>query len=165
MVKTTDVETKVDVEGHKLPIEKCPSCGMAHEEEVKRYSRANSPFTHWFQCPETGDPVSMSLVLDDDGQPLQLSDEVITKLISAQRTGRYLVSIFYFDKDSPEEQRIQRYYKNEHLPNDELGPCIEWLRECFTKIIGPRNPRIQEAGPDVQRLPFNLFGEPKTNGE
>lgn len=167
MVKTTDVESRVDVLGHTLPIEKCPSCKGQHELEIKRYHRRNSPYTHWFQCPETDDPVSMSLVLDDSGRPMQLSNEIIKQLIAAHRTGRYLVTIFHFDKDAPEKERIGQFYKNEHFPNDEFGPMLKTLREWFSKLVGPQNPQIKEANPEsVERLPFNLFGEsPKPNGE
>jgi hypothetical protein len=50
--------------GATIQIRMCYSCNGQHDDlEVKQYHRENPPFTHWYECPITHDPVPLTLVV------------------------------------------------------------------------------------------------------
>ena len=148
-----------------VPIEKCPSCSGKHELPINTYSR-QEPWTHWFICPDSGDPVNLTLLLDDK-EPLQLHGELMQHIVKAHHSGEYFVAVFHWDKDAPRGEQCPKWFINQHLPHIEFGGCLDWLKGELAKIVGPKDvPAIQIADrQDLERLPFNLFGDHKKNGE
>lgn len=148
------------VADQKIHVGKCPACESSHDVEVKPYDRPDLPYSHWFMCPDKTQPVLLTVVMDSAGEPLQLEGQLMERIVAAHRTGRYFVSIFSFDKDAPEDRKVNRFCQNHHLPHDEYGPCLEWLRGEVTKIVTPAAPRVIRPADQEQlkRLPINLFG-------
>ncbi len=154
--------TTAEVKETLVPIEKCPSCRGKHELPINAYSK-QEPWTHWYCCPDTGDPVNLTLLLDDK-EPLQLQGDLMRQIVLAHRTGQFFVAIFHWEKDSPIGQQCPKWWVNHHLPHAEFGGCLKYLNDAFTEIVGPSDvPAIKVAEPGLQRL--NLFADPKKNGE
>ena len=146
-----------------VPIEKCPSCSGKHELPISAYSK-QEPWTHWYCCPETGDPVNLTLLLDDK-EPLQLNGDLMQWIVKAHRSAKYFIAVMHWDEEAPSGQQCPKWFANHHLPHAEFGGCVKWMKEEMDKIVGPQGvPAIQVAADhDLQRL--NLFSDPKKNGE
>ncbi len=154
--------TTAEVKETLVPIEKCPSCRGKHELPINTYSK-QEPWTHWYCCPETGDPVSLTVLLDDT-EPLQLQGDLMRRIVDAHRTSQFFVAIFHWEKDSPPGQQCPKWWVNHHLPHAEFGGCLKYMKDAFSEIVGPSDvPAIKVAEPGLQRL--NLFSDPKKNGE
>lgn len=94
--KPEPVATVMDARGLKLAIHHCGGCDGSHEDiQVIEYARPQGPFTHWFNCPATADPVSLSLGMLKSGAGLEFSGPVLQELAKAQIAGRYMVIICY----------------------------------------------------------------------
>jgi len=40
----------------------CARCGGAHDLRFSHFSRAAGEFTHWSECPLTGEPILLAIV-------------------------------------------------------------------------------------------------------
>lgn len=94
--KAEPVATVLDARGMRVNINHCGGCDGSHEDiQVNEYARPQGPFTHWFTCPATADPVSLSLGMLKGGAGLEFSGPVIQELAKAQMAGRYMVIVCY----------------------------------------------------------------------
>jgi len=73
----------------------CFSCGSKHEKiPLHEYNLPNPPWTHYFTCPTSGDPVSIATA-EVAGKPTIIHQDVANFLSVAKRAGHYLVAVFH----------------------------------------------------------------------
>jgi len=140
-----------DVKGRTVGIKKCDSCDGAHEGvAMQAFVRQNSPFTHWFTCPVTGDAVPVSLVGLTSGDAINLESRVLQRFVEAQISGRYVVLVSFVNA----EGKLMFNCINNHLPHgDYFGEpgrkgLFDLIRDAFENIVGPQQPKeMKQASP------------------
>lgn len=91
---------KMDARGVPFNISKCGACDGSHEHlTIMEYARQPGPFSHWFVCPNTGDPVNVTLGTLPSGEGLEFNGAVIQDLAKAQMAGRYMAIICYVEAE------------------------------------------------------------------
>ena len=164
-----------------LNIRQCPSCDGSHDGLlVKEFSRPSGPFTHWFLCPNTKEPVSISLAMLKAGEGMELSGPVCQALAEAQLSGRYMVAVWHIDhanaiQCSKHSAKFPTgdYFSQKDIKNHK--GCVEMLSELLRQEIGPVQPDIMKAvnpqplrtlmgalDPNTQKQQIKLPGHPVT---
>lgn len=82
------------VGGATIQIRMCYSCNGQHDDlDVRPYHRPNPPFTHWYTCPVTDDPVPLSLVVCNNVQH-ELHHKLMQEVF--ERQGKpFMFAMFY----------------------------------------------------------------------
>ena len=141
----------LDTTGQKLNVTQCAACDGPHESlDVQSFKRLTPPWTHWFMCPSTNDPVPLCLVMKDAEQGIEVSSTIVSKLIQAQVTGSYLVAIVRRNDDKLQLDRVTH-----NFPTNDFAGAVKLLDDDLTKEVGP-----PEAGTMQQARPaplVNLF--------
>lgn len=107
MNKTAGQVEKLDARSLGINIHNCGACDGSHEcLQVNEYARPLAPFTHWFMCPNTHDPVNLTLGMMKSGEGLEFHAGIIQDLAKAQIAGRYMVIVCYVDADKDAERRL-----------------------------------------------------------
>lgn len=86
------------VGGATIQIRMCYSCNGQHDElPVTEYHRPNPPFTHWYTCPITNDPVPLTLVVCNNIQH-ELHHRIMQEVF--ERQGKpFMFAMFYPNLD------------------------------------------------------------------
>jgi hypothetical protein len=123
----------------KLNIVQCGACDNRHDGiAVNEYGRAPKPFTHWYQCPNTGDPVPIALAMMQAGGAMELRGPVCQALAKAQVAGRFLSAIFWHDTDG----KLWMSYFEEKFPTGDYFETknqkgvLGMLKEQLEKNVG-----------------------------
>lgn len=139
-----------NTDGLSLHVLSCYSCGQQHENiSLHQFSKPNPPWTHWFTCPISGDPVCMTVVLKGE-TPVEQCRKVIADLDRAMIAGRYLSAIFYMSA----KDRVTLQWVSEDFPHKEYETCQKLLADECAKQgglpapVGPlprANPQVFDA--------------------
>jgi len=144
-----------------INVDRCPSCGGRHEAvAVWEYKTPQPPWTHWFQCPTTSDPAQLTLMTADKGEHfIELSTEMMKRLVAAQHIGRYMVAIWDYDPAREKGAEIELWRVTEQYPTSEFDRSLETLHVALDAETQP--PAAAEMPEAAPRMPMvNLFGAP-----
>jgi hypothetical protein len=140
-------------------IAECPGCGESHEGiQVSSFSvkTAKNPFTHWYTCPTTGDPVC-SAVKSIGKHSYEIDPEFMRQIMEAMRSGRFLMALFYVKDGSPPE--LTRWWKTKSFPKDDFGTVMRDLQLDLEKEYGGPLPKAMTTASKQDIKPLvNLFG-------
>lgn len=149
--------TPMDTRGNVLDVRHCPVCdGMHNGLPVTAFAKQTPPWTHWFTCPTTGDPVPLTLVMMSPDRGIEINNVLIRALVHAQSTNAYMVAIFRV-----EDGQIKLDRTTHNFPTGDFVNCVTLLRQDLDREMGPPQQTIP-LQPAVNPNPvINLFGEPK----
>lgn len=130
-----------NLSGQTINIQECGGCGGRHEGlAVQEFSTPRLPWTHWFTCPTTKDPVSVSIIQEGDAQ-YAVDDDVVEQLCKATSTGRMLVGIF-----SVSEGKVAMWrHMTEGFPYVDLQRCVSMFSEDLAKLGPPPAAEMETA--------------------
>ena len=137
-----------------IAIQHCHSCDGRHEDlEVREYAtEQRGPWTHWYSCPRSGDPVPLALVSTPQGTA-EVNHEIVEALLQAQQDGAYMVCVFRHDGTLLHLQR-----RTENFRHDWFAAAARLLKEDLEGETGP--PPAAELPEAPELLPrVNLFAE------
>ncbi len=150
-------------------VPKCASCGKEHDGvEVKALATPQKPFTHWFTCPETGDPVPMALLMVDDQTAVAVHSQILQGVMRCLLARRYMMAFFRV-----EQGRIfcdPTVYDD--FPNGDFGRAVGLLHKHLCERLDRQTLDVpgesglieqaakpMAAGPAVLVPKVKLFGE------
>lgn len=147
----------VDTRGNVLDVRHCPVCdGIHNGVPVTAFAKQTPPWTHWFTCPTTGDPVPLTLVMMSADRGIEINNVLIRALVHAQSTNAYMVAIFRVD-----DGQIKLDRTTHNFPTGDFVNCVTLLRQDLDRELGPPQQTIP-LQPSVNPNPvINLFGEQK----
>lgn len=137
--------------GQSLNMRQCPSCDGSHEAIiVKELAKPAGSFTHWFSCPNTGDPVSLSLAMLKSGGGIELNGPVCQSLAEAQMAGRWMIAIWHIDQNNAIQcsKHSTKFPVGDYFTQKDIQGhkgCVEMLAELLRQEIGPVQPDLMRA--------------------
>lgn len=139
----------------EIEIAECASCGGPHRRVIaKEYSKAPEPWTHYYTCEETGDPVSIHLRMVN-GTPTPVDGEVMAALHDALGSGKGCVVAVFTELDNG--RVLCRRFSRE-FPVDRYTACVEALQAGFDKETGVLPKReLPAIDPEDLEPVVNLF--------
>lgn len=157
-------EEVIPVEGSpEVAVQDCPSCHGPHKGlQPRPYStEVGGPFTHWYACERTGDPVPLALVSTPSGNH-EVNQQLLSQLLDAQRAGAYMVVIVVSEPEG--KGRKLRLLKNTvNFPVADYEQVLRLLRQNMDEETGPPPAAEMPAAPD--KLPsVNLFDDAPAEG-
>lgn len=138
-----------------INVGRCPACSKSHERVLlAELKSGHGPFTHWYQCPELGDPVQTTIVVFDEGQHSEVNKEIVASAVNAQKAGRYLWAIFHLD----EKDKLFITSGWQNFVSARIDDAGRLLVEDFRRRVDAPPPQIPLKR--VGKLPpmVNLFG-------
>lgn len=155
MSEENNAPAPIDTTGQKLNVTNCPSCDAPHQDlEISSFNKHTPPWTHWFTCPSTGDPVPLTLVMVDPKSGIEVNNVIIRNLVHAQQRGAYMVSIFRI-----EDGQVKLDRTTFNFPTGDFVNCISLLKADLEREIGPPQ-AVPLKDADDQAPLVNLFGNP-----
>lgn len=139
-------------------IKQCVICKKAHQSvELVAMIRNREPYTHWYTCPETGEPEYVSLrTIGDDG--LEVDSEVVDAIIQAANTGSYFVAVFHRRGGKLLLHSIPRAFP---MSAEMKADVIKLLTENFSGNVMEAGERLADPKTvDPPEPAVSLFGEP-----
>lgn len=136
------------VAGQTFNVTRCAACDNRHDNmEMNDYARAPKPFTHWYKCPNTGDPVPVSLVMLKTGEGMELNGPVCQSLAAAQACGRFLVAIFWHNENGMLTMAFneEKFPTGDYFETKEHKGVLGMLREQFERNVGTPEQREMQA--------------------
>ena len=135
-------------------IKKCSVCGKAHESV--QLHPVNNPglTTHWYSCPETGEPRFVAIHVRDDVAS-EFPDEVVDKLAQAVSDGRYTICVFRLDGTT-----MHLYRKPQAWPSSKKSQ--EEMVKLLAKNLGEETAPPPQTGLKQVKAPgppVKLFGD------
>lgn len=150
MAKESVEITDVDTAEMQLKIENCYSCNGPHEGlACHGYKTGHAPFTHWYTCPTTGDPCTLTLK-HRKNQNAELNRDVLGALTEAQQAGTFMVIICFVEEGVMQYRRMTFAFPHNFFHNVATDVKVDLEKE-----IGPPPAGDMEAG-DPKPL-TNLF--------
>jgi hypothetical protein len=126
----------------KLQVRGCQSCGNYHESVTfSALAKPLSPYTHHFACPNTGDPVLLALMQGPNGI-VDVNVEVLSHLVLAQSTGKYMVCVWRVEGDQVKYNRV-----TSDFPTADFDVAIKQLRESVDHELGRTRRKLPVASP------------------
>ena len=121
-----------------IQVRMCYSCNGQHDAlDCEAYHRPNPPFTHWYTCPVTRDPVPVTLVACNNVQH-ELHNRVMQDVF--ERQGQpCLFATFYVNR----EGGVTVNTHTVDWPHTKLAETLEAMR----KNIESRQPAALNFGP------------------
>ena len=158
------METVTRIDGSpEIAIQDCPSCHGPHKGLApKPYSTdGGGPFTHWYSCNRTGDPVPLALVSTPTGNH-EVNQDLLTQLVAAQRVGAYMVVIVTAAPDG-KGRKLELRKNTVNFPVADYEAVLRLLRQNMEEETGP--PPAQEMPAAPPELPsVNLFDDGEAKG-
>ena len=148
--------TAAPVGAATIDIHVCESCGQQHEGvQLHPYRKQQPPFTHWYGCPETTDPVALTVMVHN-GTNVQLHSRIMRDILQAQLHGRMMVLVASIPADGG-RQIMHRHCMNYDIHRTK--EATDWLHGELQKDQGvlPKPAAPLRPAQNVQ-----LFGKPPT---
>jgi hypothetical protein len=135
---------KPSLVGQNITVHQCAACDGRHENiEVRDYNRPQPPFTHWYMCPNLGDPVPIALAMLHDGQALELNGPVCQALAEAQIAGRFLVAVCMIkDGKLLLRRTTHKFPAAEYFETKESAGVMGTLRKNLEQEVGTQQPAV-----------------------
>jgi hypothetical protein len=153
--------------GSKLGTVNCYSCDSNHQDvDLHDYDgQRPDPYTHWFKCPKTGDPVGVCVRVFN-GIETALNDKLVTELLKMQQCGRgFLVAFITPQAPGPHgEPNVLVDRIAEKFPHDHFPAAIETFKANLMQEVGPPKDKPMEIAPplpDRDEPLAQLFGPPQ----
>lgn len=145
-------KVSVDDDTKALVLE-CPSCGGRHSDlHLTEFAKPYGVYTHWYKCPNTGDPAMISLWVYK-GELEEANQEICRNAIRAQQSGRWM-SVFFHVEDG----KVHQYMFNHHLPHADWGTAADMLKREMENQLGTTKQNPEPA--DVAIKPIvSMFPE------
>lgn len=125
----------------------CPVCGGKHHVETKPLTQVIGFFNRYYLCPETGEPVPVSIAALH-GEAVVVPNFVARSLLNGLLAGRYLTLVFRLEGDSG-EIKLDRY-KSEGFPVEVIPEAMDLAEADLAKLVPADNPtqiKRQRAAP------------------
>lgn len=150
----TPAPEPVDTTGNVLQVHHCGSCDGIHENvPVHPYAKTTPPYTHWFICPTTRDPVPLTLVMMDGKRGIEINNAIIHALVQAQKTNAYMVVIYRV-----EDGLVKLSRTTQNFPTGDFDNSVKALKQDLDKEMGvPAEMPMREAPKPTPMV--NLFGQ------
>ena len=149
--------TPVDTAGNVLDVRHCPVCDAIHNGvPVHAFTKQTPPWTHWYACPTTGDPVPLTLVMMSTDRGIEINNVLIRALVRAQSTNAYMVAVYRV-----EDGQIKLDRTTHNFPTGDFVNCVTLLRQDLDRETGPPQQSIPLQAAVNPNPVINLFGEPK----
>jgi hypothetical protein len=157
----------------RITVNECGSCGGVHERVLlHKYIKPIGPYTHWYSCTTTGDPVPLCLTMIGKSTALEIQAPILRELISALIDTRYLIAVWRVHPDPANptgteltlEPPIYREFPTED-PLVGFGAAIGLLERKLTETLGRPIRSTEQQGPAKlppagPRIPLvRMFGE------
>lgn len=127
----------------KLTISQCKSCRQSHELiTLSPLAVEQEPYTHWFRCPVTDDPV-LTTVKPINGEHVLMNPDIMHYLGVAHSYGRYIVAIAHLVP--PKTLTVS--FVTQNYPNADFEPFLRKLREDYWS-------KTDEGLPDENPQPY-----------
>lgn len=121
----------------RASIGNCYACDARHEGiALHEYKTPNPPWTHWFTCPNTGDPVPVTLV-QSRGLAIEIHNAILRRVMQAQASGSFMVAIFRREPKEPTGYTIFLNRETHRFPNDDYEAVIEQFANNLRDELGP----------------------------
>jgi hypothetical protein len=143
-----------------IRIAECYSCGGLHEGVLLNdFKTSRAPYTHWFSCPTTEDPVPLVVSCGEDGGPVEISPELLHPVREAARHGRYFMMMCYITDEPESQEPVKLHQLSKDFPSDLYESSIRWTeRELRKAGVFPIRPA--DLPPPSERRPLvNMFNE------
>ncbi len=149
-----ETEVLTTTPGQQINVRKCGSCDGPHERvEVHEYVKDQAPYTHWYTCPKTTDPVPTALLHRGDNKVHEPNLAILKQLVEAEASGEYLVAICFVSKGRLEFRRT-----TVEFPTAYFTEAVRLLDEDLSKESGPPQKvelvTAEPAGPKI-----NVFND------
>ena len=139
----------------RITIESCSVCGKRHKGvELRELSQKRTPWTHFYTCPETSDPVLTYLATRDDGTFITPHQDLIDSMVDAEKVGNIMGIVFRRKGGKIEMQRVTKNFDRE-----DFGKCLDMFKDYIDEHGMPQKKELPEAEPP--RPAVNLFTKPK----
>jgi hypothetical protein len=113
----------------------CFSCGGKHSQiECKPYSKDNPPYTHFYLCPTTGDPVGIAIVVSNNIR-MELHDKAVRDIFEAQ--GKPLMFIV---ARMTKANEVTVTVHNESFPFARYEDVVRLTAITLKKMMPPEKP-------------------------
>ena len=87
-----------NIGGKKMRVALCGSCDGSHDDlRVRQYVKPQGPFTHYYMCPTTDDPVSLSMTMLDGGNgntAIEMDVDIMRQVLEALVAKRYMIAVW-----------------------------------------------------------------------
>lgn len=94
----TGILTGDPIPAQRVNVHKCGACDNRHDDiEIKEFARQLPPFTHFYICPNVGDPVPLTLAMMSDGNGMELHGPTMQSLACARMAGRWIAVVGYIE--------------------------------------------------------------------
>jgi hypothetical protein len=118
----------------EIKIAKCPSCGREHlNRPVTLLATPQPPFTHWYTCPETGDPVSMSLFMVDDQTAVAVPNQILQRVLRCLLSKRWMIACFRVEGGRVWLEPDPVLFHD--FPNGDFGVSIGMLYDSIKRFL------------------------------
>jgi hypothetical protein len=143
--------------GQVFDIVKCAACDNRHDATpMHEYTRQSGLFTHWYACPNLGDPVSVTLMQLSNGNGIELHAETIQSLARAMIAGRFMAVIFYVEGDKLQmDRRSWKFPPTDFFPNSTGPGCLGMLEQSLRAEMGnvqPQDMKLAERPRPLREL-------------
>jgi hypothetical protein len=154
-----------NAEPERINVASCPSCEQSHEYiEIKSCKGNSEPWTHWYTCPNTRDPV-MLVVVVENGKATVLRPDFLKAAVEAQQSNRYLFGVFWVvQRPGDEEPQLYHMWFQHDFPHGDAPKCAEFLKDDFAEKVGPPPQLALPLAPKPSPM-FNLLGDHPQNPE
>ncbi len=109
-----------------MKIDTCPSCGREHLEVSMFAYQRPGVFTHWYECPETGDPIPVSVSVSGR----LIDQEISDALALAAGDDRWLCIVYRVHGN-----QLIAFWKTHQFPNGDLPVVLADLKVAFARVM------------------------------
>jgi len=141
-----------------VSIRMCGACGSRHDKvQVVDFVRKNPPWTHWYGCPETGDPVPICIKMHGPNV-VEVSNRLTDIMVRAEAAGSFMFMVWFVDPDNPDKLNLDRVRYNLSPDHDATVKrmFLENLGFDIEEIVVRELPPASEPVPSI-----DLFGDPQ----
>jgi hypothetical protein len=110
------MNTVIEPDNRIISVNHCPACnGHHHRIEYRPMAQTLGLFNHYFTCPETGEPVPVSIVAFED-KTLEIPQFVAAAVIRALLTGKWWFFVSRIEDGKIEWERMCHDYPKGDIP-------------------------------------------------
>lgn len=147
-------------DGKTLSIVNCYACDARHDGvEFHEYKTPNPPYTHWFICPRTNDPVMLTMVMNTAGDFVELHNAILRHLLIAQAAGQFLVAVFRIEDNKVKLAWVKHRFPNADISANDGKKLGNMLNADLMRDLGPLVPAgpLKEATPEPRKTLGSFF--------
>ena len=119
----------------RINVRKCGSCDGAHQSiEIKDFKKSHAPYTHYYFCPTTSDPVCTTLLCrdGDNSKVHEPNMQIVKHLVEAEAAGEYMVAVYRVDRGV-----LKLHRTSVEFPTSMFEAAVKLLDQNLTEEAGP----------------------------